>query len=92
MKRLVSSSSTDSTAAKRRKVSQKWNIELDKKCHTLSWHETSGVGMNKMVERLKCKVCIEFQSAIEGRHNFCSKVLIPATLKIIHILTSTLML
>jgi hypothetical protein len=79
MKRLVSSSSTDSTAAKRRKVShstfQKWNIDLDKECHTLSWLdcETSGIGMKKTVERLKCKVCIQFQSAIESRRNFSSK-------------------
>ena len=80
MKRLSSDTlSSDSSAAKRRKVSlatyQKWKTEMDQDCNTLSWLdcETSGAGAKKSVEKLKCKVCVQFQSKIEGRRNYSDK-------------------
>ena len=76
----VSSDSTPS-AAKRRKVNvatfQKWKGDLDQEWYTLSWLdcETSGVGSKKTVEKekLKCKVCMQFQSAIEHQRNYSDK-------------------
>ena len=81
MKRVSESDSlsSDCSTVKRRKVSlatyQKWKAELDQECNTLSWLdcETSGVGAKKTVEKLKCKVCVQYQSSIEGRRNYSDK-------------------
>ena len=75
MKRVSESDSlnSDCSTTKRRKVSlatyQKGKTELDNDCRTLSWLdcETSGVGAKKTMEKLKCKVCIQYQLNIEGR-------------------------
>ena len=59
--------------------------------------ETSGVGAKKTVEKLKCKVCIQYQSNIEGRRNYSDngfQVLTPFELAIsgiIHVLISMYM-
>ena len=44
-------------------------------CRTLSWLEceTSGTGARKTVEHLKCKLCIQYRSSIEGRRKFNDK-------------------
>ena len=81
MKRKSSSSQLDSDAppSKKGQVSvatfQKWKMELDKECHTLSWLdcEVSGVGSKKSVIKLKCKVCVQFQDKIVGRRNYSDK-------------------
>lgn len=54
---------------------QKWKTELEKECHTLSWLacETTGVGAKKSVVKLRCSVCVQYQSRIEGRRNYSSK-------------------
>ena len=76
---ITDSDSSAASATKRRKVSlatyQKWKSELEKDCHTMSWLEcvTSGVGARKMVDKLKCKVCIQFRSKIESRRNYSDK-------------------
>ena len=46
---------------------------MDHDCRTLTWLdcETSSIGAKKMVEKLKCKVCIQYKSNIEGRRS-CS--------------------
>ena len=73
MKR-ISTLDNQGEASKHRKVSystfQKWKTELDKECNTLPWLEceTSGVGSKKSVVKLKCMVCVQFQSKIEGRN------------------------
>ena len=73
------SSTTATSATKRRKVSlatyQKWKSGMDKDCPTMSWLgcETSGVGAKKTVDKLKCKVCIQFQSKIKSRRNYSVK-------------------
>ena len=69
---------TDPTAKKRRvslATYQKWKGDLDKDCHTLSWLdcETCGTGAKKTVDKLKCKVCSQFQSKIECRRNYSEK-------------------
>ena len=48
---------------------------MDKDCNTLSWLEceTSGTAGKKTVEKLMCKVCIQFQSKIAGRRNYSDK-------------------
>ena len=81
MKRVSKSDSlsSDRSTVKRWKVTlatyQKWKTEMDHDCRILSWLdcEASGVGTKKAVEKLKCKVCIQYQSNIEGRRNYSDK-------------------
>ena len=103
MKRQSSSSQDDSatSSSKKRQVSfatfQKWKMELDRECKTLSWLdcETSGVGSKKSVVKLKCKVCVQYQTKIEGRRNYSDKWVfgaVPATSRTTPILTNMVML
>ena len=48
---------------------------MDKDCNTLSWLEceTSGTTGKKTVEKLMCKVCIQFESKIARRRNYSDK-------------------
>ena len=48
---------------------------MDKDCNTLSWLEcgTSSTAGKKTVEKLMCKVCIQFQSKINGRRSDSDK-------------------
>ena len=41
--------------------------------------ETSGIGTEKVVEILKCKVCILFKSKIETRRNYSDRWIIGAS-------------
>ena len=76
---ITNSDSSMASATKWRKVSlaayQKWKSELDKDCHTMSWLEcvTGEVGARKMVDKVKCKVCIQFRSMIVSRRNYSEK-------------------
>ena len=84
MKRSSTDSEASSSGAKRRKVSfatfQKWKTELEKECKTLTWLdcETSGTGARKTVDKLKCSVCIKYESKIESRRNYSNKWVIGA--------------
>ena len=51
-----------------------------KECNTFSWLdcETSGAGARKTVEKLKCKVCIQYRLSIEGRRNYSDKWILGA--------------
>ena len=67
-KRVSSDSGSDECSAlKKRRVSlaifYKWKMELNKECNTLSWLEceSNGLGTRKTVEKLKCKVCIQYE-------------------------------
>ena len=76
MKRNHPDPGSGASDPKRRMVSystfQKWQTELDKDCKTISWLECdkSSTGM---VTKLKCGVCIKFQSSIERRRNYSDK-------------------
>ena len=67
------------SASKRRKVKastyQKWVRDYDCKYKTLSWHdsETSWHNREKVVEKLKCKVCTKYKERIISRRNFSNK-------------------
>ena len=69
---------------KRRSVSystfNKWRGELDKECQTLSWLDCEfiGKGAKRVVEKLKCNVCIRYKSRIESRRNYSDKWLMGA--------------
>lgn len=79
MKRSSTDSESTTSDPKRRKVSystyQKWKVELDRECNTLTWLDcdTSGSGTKKTVEKLKCTVCIKYASVIQGRRNYGSE-------------------
>ena len=73
------SSDSEVPASKRRKVDyatyQKWKRDLDREYQTMSWLDClSERNCGKtVVIKLRCKVCSEFESKIEGRKNFSSK-------------------
>ncbi len=66
-------------ALKKRRVSfatfQKWRTDLDRECNTLSWLdcECSGQSSRKIVEKLKCKVCTQYEPRIMGMRNYSEK-------------------
>ena len=74
-----SSPTRTSSVVKRRSVSYstytRWRGELDKECQTLSWLDCDyiGKGTKRVVEKLKCSVCIRYKSQIESRRNFSDK-------------------
>ena len=86
MKRTMSVSVEDETAqcSKKRVVTyrtfQKWQRDFDKEFSTMSWLDCEARmnGGNKIVEKLKCKVCTKFESKIEGRKNFSNKWIVGA--------------
>ena len=63
----LDSGSGEGSALKKRRVSlstfYKWKTELNKECNTLSWLEceSNGLGTRKIVEKLKCKACIQYE-------------------------------
>lgn len=71
-----SQSASGSDSAGKQHVSfsthQKQKTELEKDFQTISWLdcEMSGVGVKKTVVKLKCTVCMNFESKIEGRRNY----------------------
>ena len=76
MKRSNPAAEGEASCTKRRQVSystfRKWRTDLDKDCQTISWLEcdkTSG----GTVSKLKCGVCVKFQSSIERRRNYSDK-------------------
>ena len=58
----------------------KWQAELDRECQTMSWLdcEVSMSGVKKIVAKLKCKVCVKFESKIAGRRNYSNKWIVGA--------------
>ena len=68
-------SDSGSSEKKRRVSLYKWKTELNKECNTLSWLEceSNGLGTRKIVEKLKCKVCVQDESKIMGRRNYSDK-------------------
>ena len=58
----------------------KWQAELDRECQTMSWFdcEVSMSGAKKIVAKLKCKVCVKFESKIAGRRNYSNKWIVRA--------------
>ena len=69
---MAASDTTTDSESKRKSVSYNtylnWTSELDKECNTLTWLdcELTGAGSKGSVEKLKCKVCVQYRSRIEG--------------------------
>ena len=70
-------------SAKKRSVAHstfvKWQAELDR-MSGMSWLncEVSMSGAKKIVAKLKCKVCVKFESKIAGRRNYSNKWIVRA--------------
>ena len=66
---MVASDTTTDYESKRKSVSYNtylnWTSELDKECNTLTWLDCD-TGSRRSVEKLKCKVCVQYRSRIEG--------------------------
>lgn len=83
-KRPYSDSATTVTEGKKRSVSYstyiKWRHEFDKECQTISWLDCDVTGKEgkRIVDRLKCKVCLKYKSRIEHRRNYSNKWLVGA--------------
>jgi len=78
------SDSVTTTEAKKRSVSYstyiKWRSELDKQCQTLSWLDCDLIGKDgkRTVDRLKCKVCLKYNSRIQSMRNHSDKWIVGA--------------
>ena len=50
----------------------KWRMEFDKDCQTISWLDcdVSGTAGKKIVEKVKCKVCLKYNARIECKRNY----------------------
>ena len=76
--------SDSTTTGKKRSVSYstyvKWQHEFDKECQTISWLDcdVTGKEAKRIVDRLKCKVCLKYKSRIESRRNYSDKWLVGA--------------
>ena len=83
-KRPCSDSATAITEGKKRCVSYstyiKWWREFDKQFQTISWLDCYATGKEgkRIVDRLKCKVCLKYKSRIESRRNYSDKWLVGA--------------
>ena len=55
-------------------------MEFDKEYQMISWFDcdASGTAGNKIVEKLKCKVCLKYKARIECKWNHSKKGLIGA--------------
>ena len=55
-------------------------MEFDKDCQMISWLDcdVSGTAGKKIVEKLKCKVCLKYKARIECKRNYSEKWLIGA--------------
>ena len=44
----------------------KWKRDLDKECHMMTWLDCESLIAKgkKMVERLKCKICLKYKSRL----------------------------
>ena len=77
-------SDEDSGPAAKRFVSHatflKWQGEMNKEFQTVSWLdcEMKNERVKKLVTKLKCKVCVKFQSKIVGRRNYSNKWIVGA--------------
>ena len=75
---------SESNSTKHRTVSyntfKNWQTELDKECKTITWLQgyTTVVREVKYVTKLKCSVCIKYESKIAGRHNYSHKWIVGA--------------
>ena len=69
---------------KRRRVDYatflKWQRDLDRELETLSWLDciSEREGTKKIVAKLKCKVCEQFEDKIRGRKNFSDRWIVGA--------------
>ena len=69
---------------KRRKVThetfKKWMRDLDSACQTMSWMtcETVTEGRQKVISKLKCKVCDKHKSKLNGRKHFSDRWIVGA--------------
>ena len=76
--------SDSTTTGKKRSASYstyvKWRREFDKECQTISWLDCDVTGKEgkRIVDRLKCKVCLKYKSRIESRRNYSDKWLVGA--------------
>ena len=70
--------------AKKRRVEYstflKWKRDLDREYQTMSWLDSDSEtdSGKKVVSKLKCKVCKEFEERISSRKNFSSKWIVGA--------------
>ena len=83
-KQPCSDSVTTITEGKKRSMDYstyvKWRHEFDKECQTISWLDCDVTGKEgkRIVDRLKCKMCLKYKSRIESRRNYSDKWLMGA--------------
>ena len=59
---------------------QKWQRDLDRELQTMSWIDciSENEGSKKIVVKLRCKVCTEFEDRIRSRKHFSDKCIVAA--------------
>ncbi len=59
---------------------KEWQRDFDRECKTLTWLECATAIENgkKVVKKLKCSVCTQFEDRIMGRKNFSNKWIVGA--------------